>query len=456
MKRGPSVGSSYSGPVNQITGKVPLYKPSDKGDMMLRVLPAFENGAECPWVDFESDLPDNSARMGDQHYELDAVQIFTGNAVHMLSSMSKEEGEPDEAAVPSPAVSVAHRISTMVRKCKEMQGKGYTGLRTDFLPNKFGQSWISVTTMTLVQALLYHLGGQPVRDRDGNPFRYCVVNMTSSAMRKLREKLFAARVVPASGDKRAYSLEQSQFGDYVSCAGGSLIVLSRDVGSATPAYTVQLGEPLALDTEWSASQWRPWSGDAENAIYKIPTHTEVMQALSTILTDELIGFGLIGSNFEPMLTPTQIDLGKAVTLFEGNQQAEEAAPVPAPAAPSRAPGLPTTGRTQSTVPNQAGAPQRIPPSFSAMPSQAPKAPAALPSTVNRGPVPPRPPSTVRPQGTQLRSVPLSAFPKPAVTPVSAVPPEMEQLPHLGETQEAHLFDPAAAVDVADLPTVDLG
>ena len=59
MKRGPSVGSSYSGPVNQITGKVPLYKPSDKGDMMLRVLPAFENGAECPWGDFENDLPDN-------------------------------------------------------------------------------------------------------------------------------------------------------------------------------------------------------------------------------------------------------------------------------------------------------------------------------------------------------------------------------------------------------------
>jgi hypothetical protein len=477
MQRGPQV-SGYGNQINQITGKIPLYKPNDKGDMLLRILPAFEQGQELPWVDFELGSSDDNSGLGNQHFPISAVCVFRDKSMSWLSAKSKESDDDQESS-DSPATFVAKRVQAMIKKAVQLKKAGYTNINDNFLPNPFDGSWISITQMNLVQALLFKVSGANVRDRDGNPFRYGIVDLTNSGFGNLTKYLFSPRIADASGHARATGVHDSKFGDYCSCADGNFVILRRDPTKATKVeYDIMLSTPPegwdsgSLDQAWAASQFRPWWSDAENSVYKMPTHEQVFDALEQIVPMDILGFGLIDTPFETMLTPNMVDLGRNIQLTKadidqpdpdqgrGNARSNVAQAQAQSQGQSQAQGQGPRPQSQPQQQQQ----QVKPPPFKPIPGQSvpqstvpakpaitrapgPAAIAGAAATVNRGPQAPQPPS---------RPGAKAAFPGPIRQPLQGVPKDMEQLPHLGQEEENTFMDPAlVTADGEAIPTVEL-
>lgn len=443
MQRGPTV-ASYVKSINQITGDVPLYKPDGKGPMVLRVLPMFVDGVEQPWVDFDRHQEDKDEGFGDQHFQVSAVSVFRDRSSSWFSAVSVDEGDTDfSTQTKSPATLVSEKISQMMRQAGQMRQAGHTNIREDFLEGKFG-SWINIQQLHLVQALISQKGGQPLRDRDGNPFRYGIVNLTSSGFYDIGEKLFKARMGGSDGSTAATSVSDSNFGDYVSCAEGNWMILKQVELKNSKGYSATLCqapapfENGALNPEYVMGLVRPWTG-APNAIYNVPTHEVVFDALKTVIPSDLLGFCLIGTQFEGLLTQAMISTGQDVQLLvpeAGQSRPRAASPAvarpPAPPPPAAAPAAPSPAAPRAAVPRSPTAP------IVRAPTPPPRA--------GQGPVPPRPPSAVNARGITVQT---SAYPGPVRQPVRPTVDD-EPMPHLGDDPEeaqGDFIDPADSAPV---------
>jgi hypothetical protein len=441
MQKGPSV-TSYTKAINQITGNLPLYRPNKKGDMLLRVLPMFSEGQEEVWVDFSIGSDDENAGLGNQHYSVSAISVFRDRAMSWLSAVSKDNADDaDDTAVKSPATLAAERMRTMTKKADAMLKAGHQNIRDEFIPNSFGGSWIGVQQLNLVQALVARVGGQPLKDREGNPFRYGIVDLTTSAFQDLASKLFTPRIADASGTVKATSSDDSSLGDYVSCDGGNWLIIRYDAQTKPAKYKVVLSAPPPgfsdgrISAEYCAAVVKPWYG-VDGALYKIPTHQQVFEAMQDIIPFDILGFCLIDTMFETLLTPAMVEAGRQVQLTVAEDRVVEAATLSGTQETSAYPAAPARPAVRPSPP----------PAPAAARSGAAVTRAPAPPAPARGPTPPAPPAPRPPAAAGMRP----AFPKPVRQPLNKTLEEMGPLPHMGdETQD--FADPADAA-----PAVDLG
>lgn len=380
MKR--AEGTRFGGAsVNEICQDIPIYPV--KGVTGLRVLPMFDlDGQECPWVDFSIGTKGSFDGLGDQHFEVSTVSAFFGGTVHTLSGSVQGNGG---TTIPSPANKLSAKFDAIIELTGEQIKKGQQPADPRFSPGKFG-AWIYTSSSFLTQSLLLYHDGQPVRTSPSAGYgRFVLLDWKASAMVDLTNKLFSCRI----GVDAQASETNTLFADYVSCAQGDWIIIEpvpATQAGGNQKYSVRLGggKPYPLDPAEMRKLVRRWD-DGPNPVYRTPDIQTAMSNLRRIFPMDMIGYGLLGSMFEPFLTDDEKYMGNNLAaLLSGRTQVHMSEPPQAQAPTSAFPSAPVLPASATGAPGGQSSPPLRPPQI---PSP-PQAGTGLPPMTFSGPTGP--------------------------------------------------------------------
>ena len=395
--------SGQGNSVDQISGDIPVYRPRKKGTMQVRIIPAFdEQGQELPWVDWEKIKGGKTEGLGAQHLNITIVKYFFGGRVNTFSYWSVDA--PGAEAIQSPAFYLAQNYLRLFEEAKQIQASNYA-VNPLLAPNNWGKPSLSEARITLSQALIFYVDSKPVKGMNGESFRVALVDTPFSALKSIAEKLGTLNTINSIEDEgAATSAADTEFVDYVSSMEGHIINIMASE-SDTTKYNVVKGRQMPVDPAYMRSVFRPWTV-GENAIYKIPTHEEMVKVLTAAVPQDLLGFCMQGTPFEGHFSSRVLDKGREFSIY-------------GPAARSVAPAGP---QGHSDIPGAL-------PAFPQPPGMTPPAPRQQAQPPAAG-LPPGPPA---PGGTSMAysadgpvTLPARGLPPVPSAPTAGDPPWEEE------------------------------